>query len=300
MKDLMKFENFTKEVVDKVKEFLPEAYADADVSLQLVNKNNGLKLTGLTIRSVDSNISPTIYLEKYYEDYVSGEDISEILSKIAKIRVENEVTCFETDLVANFETARERIVPRLINAEMNKDILAIKPHKIIADLAVIYTIQIDSDFEGSASVTITKDILKLWGISVDELHEVAISNLKKELPTTFKGMSEVMSEMMGMSLEDMGMPEEEQMYVLTNEKKMYGAAALLDVDMMSHIVEQVSDFFILPSSTHEVLIVPAKPGMDVKELEKMVKEVNETQVAIEDRLSDSVYTYSLEEGLKVA
>ena len=298
--DLMKFENFTKEIVDKVKEFLPEAYADADVRLQLVNKNNGLKLTGLTIRSIDSNVSPTIYLEKYYEDYVSGEDISEILSKIAKIRVDNEVSNFETDLVTNFETAKERIIPRLINAEMNKDTLSVRPHKIIADLAVIYTILLDSDSEGSASVTVTNDILKLWGISVDELHEVSISNLKKVQHTTFKGMSEVMAEMMGINVEDMGMPEEDKMYVLTNRNKSFGAAVLLDSEMMNHITDRFGSVFVIFSSVHEILIILIDENMNVEDLKAMVHEVNETQVTVEERLSDNVYIYTANNGLLVA
>lgn len=303
MKDLMKFEKFTKEVVDKVKEFLPESFKDADVSLQLVKKNNGLELTGLTIRSLNSNVSPTIYLERYYEDYASGEELSNVLSRIASVRVEHEVSDFDTDLVTNYETAKEKIVPRLINAELNQDTLKNRPHKLIADLAVIYTVLLDNDFKSTASVTVTNDIMRMWNVSVDVLHEAAVSNLATVTPSVFRVMSEVISEMMNISadeLEMMGMSSSnEQMYVLSNSQKMHGASALLDKDMMERIKDKVGDYFILPSSTHEVLIVPVRTGIGVNELKAMVSEVNETQVAIEDRLSNSVYVYIPSKGLKV-
>lgn len=65
--------------------------------------------------------------------------------------------------------------------------------------------------------------------------------------------------------------------------------------MMDAICEKIgSNFFILPSSLHEVLIVPASKNMDLSELEDMVREVNATQVAPPDKLSDSVYRYDRE------
>ena len=94
--------------------------------------------------------------------------------------------------------------------------------------------------------------------------------------------------------------DEEQMYVLSNSIKVNGASAVLDAKMMEDIAEKVGDFYILPSSIHELLVVPVKSGMDVESLENMVCEVNATQVQLEERLSDHVYTYSLEEGLKIA
>ena len=117
-------------------------------------------------------------------------------------------------------------------------------------------------------------------------------------------MTEVMSEMMGMSKEDMEMmcmsTDEEQMYVLSNTMKMNGASALLDKKIMEEIVKTVGEFYILPSSIHEVLIVPVKSGMDIETLENMVCEVNATQVQLEERLSDHVYAYNFEDGLFLA
>lgn len=305
MKEVRSFEEFKNEVVGKIKEFLPESFASADVSLQVVRKNNDLQLTGLIIRSTESNICPTIYLEKFYEEYEAGTDMREILEKIAEVRMEHEVAePFNVSQITDFEQIKGKLVPRLINAKMNVELLKARPHKLVADLAVTYCVLLDQSFDGTSSVAVTNELMKMWNTSVEELHEIAVANLSELLPSTFKGMTEVMSEMMGMSTEEMemmGMPtDEEQMYVLSNSIKVNGASAVLDVKIMKEIAEKVGDFFILPSSIHELLVVPVKSGMDVESLESMVCEVNATQVQLEERLSDHVYTYSIEEGLKIA
>ena len=119
-------------------------------------------------------------------------------------------------------------------------------------------------------------------------------------PSLFRGMNEVISEMMGMEAEEIGMPEEDKMYVLTNKNKSFGAAALLDKDMMHSITDRFGSVFVLPSSIHETLIVLMEENMDVSYLRNMVHEVNETQVSVEDRLSENVYIYTASEGLLVA
>ena len=303
--DKMRFEEFKNEVVGKIREFLPESFASADVSLQMVRKNNDLQLTGLTIRSAESNISPTIYLEKFFEEYQDGADMREILSKIAQVRMNHEVSeQFDVAQITDFEQVKGKLVPRLVNADMNAALLEGRPHKLVADLAVTYCVILDQSFDGTASVAVTNDLMNSWAVTLDELHEVAISNLTDVLTSTFKGMTEVMSEMMGMSKEDMEMmdmsTDEEQMYVLSNTMKMNGASALLDKKIMEEIVETFGEFYILPSSIHEVLIVPVKSGMDIETLENMVCEVNDTQVQLEERLSDHVYAYSLEDGIYLA
>ena len=148
--------------------------------------------------------------------------------------------------------------------------------------------------------------MESWGVTQEELHDIAISNLESLSPSTFKSMNEVMAEMMlPQMIEECGgdrdmaeamlsamMPPEEKMYVISNEEKLNGAAALLDDKLMDSIREKIGDdFFILPSSIHECLVVPADAGMELRDLENMVKEVNETQVAPQDRLSDHVYQY---------
>ena len=129
-------------------------------------------------------------------------------------------------------------------------------------------------------------------------------------PYSFKGMSETIIEMKaGDIARDNGMDISEAremasqmipdvpdtMFVLTNDTKVNGAAAILNDDTRQEIADKVGDFYVLPSSVHETLIIPKDAGMELRDLEQMVQEVNQTQVAPQERLSNHVYEYDAKE-----
>lgn len=302
--DKMQFNEFKNEIVAKIREYLPETFKDAEVSLQVVQKNN-LELTGIVIRSIASNISPTIYLDSFYSQYESGEGMNVILKKIAEVRVNHEFEDnFDVECITDWERCRERIIPRIVCLEDNKAFLAEKVYTTIADLAVTYCILLEESYsDGAMTVSVTKQLMNNWGLMVEELHEAAIKNMPSLVPSTFRSMAEVMRDMLAMSDEEyetLPMSSDEQMFVLTNELKLNGAAAILDTDLMLAIFEKIGEFYILPSSIHEVLIVPKSSNIHVKELKAMVKEVNDTQVSPEDRLSYSIYSYNPVDGFCIA
>lgn len=305
----MDYEAFKAEVADRIKDYLPDQYADSTVTLQTVQKNNEA-LDAITITSPDSNVSPTIYLSSFFEDYEAGKSMDDILSQIADMRVAHEVSKdFDVSRITDIEQVKSQIAPRIVGVEGNEELLAQRPHQIMDDLAVTYCVMLGEDANGSMSVPITYQLMESWNLTQPELQALAKENLSELTPSTFKSMNEVMAEMMiPQVMDDMGvdretaeqmladmMPPEDKMFVLSNEQKLNGAAALLDDKMMEQIAERVGgDFFILPSSIHETLIIPAEAGMKLRDLESMVKEVNETQVAPQDRLSDHVYHYDAE------
>ena len=59
---VMEYKDFVEQVKEQIQDFLPEKFADATVSVHQVVKNNDCVLDGLTIRTEESNISPTVYL----------------------------------------------------------------------------------------------------------------------------------------------------------------------------------------------------------------------------------------------
>ncbi len=302
----MNYAEFKTYIEENIKEVLPPKYAECDIKINEVTKNNET-LDGLTILSPDSNISPTIYLNSFYEDYQNGQDIDTIMNRIADTRVEHEVSQnFDINSITNWENVKDKLSTRLLGTEDNSELLANRPHQLMDDLAVTYCILLGTDEQGSASVPVTNQLMDTWGVDQETLHETALENIEALTPSTFKSMTEVMADMMlpqmmemtggneeaARAMLDEMLPSEEKMYVLSNESKLNGAAALLDEKIMDEIAEKFGeDFFILPSSIHEVLIVPESAGMDIKDLESMVQEVNATQVAPQDRLSDHVYKY---------
>lgn len=310
----MEFNEFTSEVAGKIREFLPDRFSDASVDLKVILKNNDHKLTGLTIKAVDSNIAPTIYLEKFFEEYENGKDISRILEEIAGVRVASDVTDFNAEIITEFENCKDKIVPRLVSLKMNQSLLESRPHKVIEDLAVTYHVVLYGFSEGAGSVAVSNDILERWGIDIEELHNTAVNNLKTFQKSTLQSMFDVLFESMGQGYLDENngdldlareefanmIPNDGTMFVLSNESKMFGASALLDKNMMAHIYEKFEGkFFIIPSSTHEVLIISNKNETLSKEcLASMIQDVNRSTVDIEDQLSDHAYIYDLETGLK--
>ena len=300
----MKFDQFTQEVVNKIREYLPETFKNAEVELQTVTKTNDLQLTGLTIRSVDSNISPTIYLENFYEKMQQdNEDLNSILSEIAEVRVRHEVSnVFDTDDIMNWDRVKDRIVPKLINRNWNQHLLKDRAFAPVStDLACIYQILLSQKFDGNASIPITLKLMNTWKTDVETLHELALTNMKRLTPPTFEPMTTVLRSMMGSDADDLLADfdeTEEKMFVLSNKSRINGAASILNDEFMRNIYSKLGDFYILSSSIHELIIVKNDNNMmSPDELNSMICEVNETQVSVDERLSGHAYRWTLEEGL---
>lgn len=289
----LSFEEFMDKVRAEIKNYLPEKYADSTVNLQEVLKNNDKRLHALTVSSPDGNVAPTIYLEQYFGDYMDGHSFEDVMEQIANVRMEHEVGAdMDVSMISDFEKAKGKIIPRLINAESNQDMFSERPHTNIGeDLAVSYHIYLGEREGGTMTAPVTNALQESYGISTEELHDIAMSNMSELTPAKFQSLGEVIMGMMGEdTMEDMPTLDN-GMFVLTNAQNMFGAVALLDEKMMDDITQKVGDFYILPSSVHETLIVPRMPGMDLQTLENMVVEVNTTQVRPEERLSDHVYAY---------
>lgn len=302
---MMDFEEFTQQVAKEVKRFLPEKYDDASVTLQEVTKNNDQQLTGLMIKTEDTNIAPNIYLEGYFEQYQDGKDFEDIVRDIADVRVRHEMNQdFDVSKITDFDQVKDHIICKLVNAEMNAEYLADKPHTQVEDLAVMYAIDLGGGEGGKMTAPITNALMEQYGVTTQELHEIALHNLS-ESQIEFKTMRDVLIDMMfpdGISENDprafMIPPEEENpsMYVLSNAEKLNGAATLLDAKTMEEISEKLGgDFIVLPSSIHETIVLPVNGDMDRQTLEAMVQDVNAGQVAPEERLSDHVYMYDSQE-----
>ena len=292
----MTFEEFMDYVQKGIKDYLPEKYSDSQVNVSEVVKNNDTKLHALTVTSPEGNVAPTIYLEQFYGDYMDGHDMSDVLEEIARVRIDHEVgQDMDVSRITDYSQVENRITARLINAEKNAEYLADKPHKEMDDLAIVYSISLGEHEGGNMSVAITDNLIKNYGVTVDDIHEAAIRNMEEISPSSFKSMGQVMVEIMGDDFPaELMPPDDGAMYVLSNSSRLFGASALLDEKVMGDISEKLGDFYILPSSVHETIIVPKREGMELSELENMVKEVNSTQVAEQEQLSDHVYAYDSE------
>ena len=294
---------FAATVKEAVEASLGEGY---EVNIHEVLKNNSTRLTGLTIKTEESNVAPTIYLEGSFERYKAGDaTVPVIVSEIISVYESHKTTMsFDASLVTDFLACKERICYKLVNADRNKELLSDAPHIIVCDLAVLFYILVANDGEGTATITIRNNMSDLWGVATDELFKIALANTQRLFRGTVKSMASVMMELFADRLDEEGCREfydmvvsedDVPMYVCTNASKINGAGVILYENLLKDFAQKVgADFYILPSSVHETLLIPVSDQFDVETLRAMVCEVNMTQVAPEEQLSDQVYLYSRE------
>lgn len=289
--NITSIEAFAEEVSQAIRERV-----EAEVSIAKVNKNNGLVLTGITVKG-NSNMAPTIYLEKFFDQYTDGDmSLSDVVEEIIRTCEEHTpATDFNVEFFTNWNEVSKSIKMKLINLNQNEEMLKDTPHMVFGDLAVIFQVILDSTAEGRASITIKTQHMKSWEKTTEDLYEAAKSNKDDYV---VKSMLEVLSEMMGGEVEDMLPPGEEgpKMFVASNESKMNGAVAMIDSEVLENFGKENGSFFVLPSSIHEVLFVVAD-GEEQENLNMMVSEVNATQVSIEEQLSDHAYYYDAERNV---
>lgn len=290
-----------------VKEAVETICVSCTVSVNEVTKNNGLMLTGITIKSEDTNIAPTIYINKMYEEHVAGTSIVELVNRIISIYEENRVhSDFDVSSITDFNKVQDKICFKLVNAERNKDLLKRVPYVPFHDLAVVFYILLSCEASGNATVTIKNDMLSTWGIDdINEIYELAKHNTARLLKATVSNMFDVL---MGIaeenpdsmdkdfvdSLFEMNVYEDSAspMFVATNRQKVQGSSVMLYDGLLATFSEKIGgDFFVLPSSVHELIFVPCLNGIDADSLLEMVSCVNASEVSEEDFLSNHVYRY---------
>jgi len=290
-------QEFAENIKNHIREYLPADYQDAKITLEKVTKGNDRTLTGLIIRKDDETVAPSIYLEHYEEQFGKGRPMDDIMKEIAQIKMENSLELpIDVRGLEDYETARPLLAVRLCDPEKNQEYLKDKPHTACGELAATYRIQIMEDSSGTASAVVTNDMLNLWGITPEQLHHDTVAAENARNPVCLYTMDDVMSEIM-LSVKPENLFEQTEplesemmpMYILTNHNKVNGAGVLARDGVLDKIGELLgSDFYVLPSSTHEVILVPDNGNMQTKELEDTVKEINATQVAPED-FTDELY-----------
>lgn len=295
----MEYQNFLYAIEQGLNEQLKEG---TRARLYSTIKNNGKERTGVLFEQEGSNIGPTIYLEGFYEKYKEKAELTPIIEEV--LEVYNSVKCTEVIKECQFDVydiMKNKIVFKVVHYEKNKTMLEEIPHIRYLDLAIVFYILLEASETGMATILIKQEHLQMWEVSLNHLYNIAVKNAITLLPAQFMSMRQVMKEMLQeQGREKIQLEEEtehEAMYILTNSLKNFGATCLV----YPHVLEMIADmlqenFYVLPSSVHEVIIVPESKAMDENEMSAMVVEINETQLEIEDVLSDHVYFYDAREG----
>lgn len=284
---MMNFEEFKAWVKENITS--KDWKETSQVEISVVKKNNGVSKAGLSIREDEHDVSPLLYLDDYYIHYQNGELLENIIRNIrADYDKKVQMAAVKIPNLQEFENIRGRVIYRLVNYEKNKEILEDCPHIRLYDLAVTFRWVARIDDVGVSTSLITNKQVKEWGVSVNDLVLAARQNTPRLFPAQIIDMEEMLAGMVSFILYPSAIP----MYILTNEQELNGASALLYGDILKDFANKKgADMYILPSSIHEVIMIPADRIDDPKKLSSMVHEANTTVVSTGDVLSDSVYYY---------
>lgn len=283
----MNYKEFTEYMADLLHKRLGPGY---EIKVTQVTKNNDVHLTGVVMMRPCDRISPTIYLEEPYRQYCMGIDIQEIAGRIIDLyREHRREFSPAVNFFREFEKVSDRIMHKVIHYEKNRKLLEDVPHIRWCNLAVVFYYAIEDRAFGKASILIRNEHIRMWDRTAQELYRIAQDNMRRSMPELLVPMTELIEQMTGAKPP---CAEEINLYVLTNCEKMYGASAMLYSDKIRELADRLhSDLLILPSSVHEVLLLPDDGEQDYGFYRRMVDEVNTTQVEPEEILSYSLYRY---------
>lgn len=299
----MKFEEFKEQFVEDVKQKLEDNGIECRVATHEVSKLNE-SYEAITVTPEGSNVGVNVNMDRFFEAMEEGANYDDVVDRAVSVVEKgiHEQPAIDVASLTDYDQMKEKLVMEVVSIEANAELLETVPHREMEDMAVVYRFVLDSNEDGRATILATNQLIETMGVTPEQLHADALENAPELKPAVIRGMSEVMAEMTGMSTEELAMmgmpmdPADEQMFVATTPDKIHGAGVLAYQDFMDKAAERVGgDFFILPSSIHELLIVPDNGQMDLGQLQDMVREVNATQVAPEEKLTDNVYHYDSKE-----
>ena len=292
----MDMETFAGEICAAVEKELGSGFR---AEVREVRKNNGVLLHGLLVLSEGQEVVPTIYLERFLEAYVSGAAFEEVVRRVLSVYEEsNTKGCIDMGFFRSFEDVRDRICYRLIGRKGNEGLLEGIPYVGFLNLAICFYYSYHGEMLGDGTILIHNSHMEMWGTCTAELFDLAGRNTRRLFPWKCRGLGEVLQEMegsgYGADMEDpvdapfMDLP----MKVLSNNKGIHGAACILYPGVLDGVAQEMgNNFFILPSSVHEVILLPDTGNEDSEDLKKIISAVNTTQVAPEEVLSDTLYRY---------
>lgn len=284
----MNINEFNQQFLDE----LTDAITDEGGRISAISvPKNGVLLQGVTVRFDDEPSGIILYPDQYYRECQEGKPMNDIIADIKGSIASSDRPQFELESVTR-ETALKHLRSAVINYVGNEGWIRQIPHERLEDLAVYAKWYIGTHY----ATNVTGPMLSLMQMTKEEMLQTAKDNTAGQYK--LQNMNSVMMEMAddmgldGLLTADMLM-EKNPLHVLSNKSGIGGASMIACSETLKRAHEELGeDFYILPSSVHEVILVAqSKVDHDVEALQDMVKAINLADVPVKDRLSDSVYKF---------
>lgn len=288
-------EQFMEQVTESVRQKC--VLTDADISCGVFIKNNDTTKHGIVLKRRDEFISPTVYVDGFYQDFLrKKKTIPEVAEKVLEAleKVKDRAEQYK-DFSVELEDCRDRIIYRLISYERNRKYLQTVPHLPFLNLAIIFNVVCNISENGLETITVTNELMDKWNTSTKELIQRAEENTPRLLPLTVDSLASILTQYIGLAKKAETPPDPSvqlPMLLLSNTSGVNGSAVMLYPEVIHRLACQYdSNLFILPSSVHEIIVIPDEYVGTIEELSHMVKDINKNHVSREEVLSDTAYYY---------
>lgn len=299
---MITYNEFKKEVEENLIFHMPESFRDGTwkAFVKSISKINET-LDGISVVNTEKHGAyPTLYINDFYKDVIAGKTVDNVIDEMADIIVNtlNNIPASINDMAAR-NLDKDKIFYQIVNRKQNSEMLKNVPHRDYLDFAIIYRVVVEINDNNIASAVITNELANQSGYSEENLHDLAEVNTPRLFPVKVANLMELLINMMPEAvIEDFSEDEAVPMYVITNIYENNGAAVgFLYRNVLHDLAEKLkcTELYILPSSIHEIIAIPADKddeATDIERLADMVMEVNSQQVNLSERLSNQVYLYN--------
>ena len=264
-------------------------------------------LTGITLKLPGCTNVPVVCLSDMPDD-ISAADAANTAAAIFQKALRN-FKDFPILPEMTREKVLENVVLQVLSRKRNRQLLKSHPHITLLDLAGIFRVPVGPYKRNSLNtMLITNQIVERLGLTIDELTEAARRNTVAKFGIEFEnahrmGLCSLLHHPWTPEPFETASMSETGLYVLTTGIRINGAALILLPDILEQIGEKAGmDYYILPSSIHELMIARDDGLVNAKMLKEFVHDGNRTDSIVrqEDVLSDNVYFYSCaEKSLKI-
>ena len=305
----MEFEEFKNDLMDLItKEVDDRGLEGISMKFDTINSPDGMT-DRLLVSVGESKMSMAFRLKEIFKDVSEGESMDHAVYKMVNT-IEANIEVIKTkegdvkSFISDYEQVKDHTYLRLIPGD--SPVLGETPHRMIEDMALVVNIHLVnfSDENGRSCVVVTKPLMEMYGIDETQLFADAEKNSLKDEPIVFTPLGDMIKSLI--EAEELPSPEDVGIvtYIATNKSGFHGAAVAGYPEFAEKAAEAIGgSFYMLPSSVHEFILIKDDGKPNAKDLNKMIRNVNETVLEPRDILASQCYHYDakakvLETGLK--
>ena len=291
----MNYENFAYDMMGDITEKLSQLYGPVESTMTSISKLQGASYDGASFKPEGKMIGATVNLREAFREVEAGVQYSVVCDRICESLVEalNNTPQIDVDELLNYDSVKSHLTMQIVSTEYNADKLADVPHKEIQDMSIVYRIDLgETTRGGEISTLVTNSLMKAFNVTTDQLHQDALENAPKLHPMEITPLRSYLSQNYGFDDMMPVPPDVPELLIASNEEKVNGASVIAYPNFFEEAAKVAGgDFFILPSSIHELLLIRDAGQFTPQELEAMVTEINADVVDPTEQLTNNVYRY---------